>query len=251
MLLQVSRPAARRSPTGEPRLPPPCAPWRALHGPALSEQYEQNASAWMRAILHVWGSRRCPRRRRRQMQVRSPHPAGAADHRQPARMLRHCCWRSVLCTAILAALLAAALPRGAALQPTSRACGTLESTLLARGQGLVDDAPSLAALDADPSTGLIHLSSGSRHLVASNLTLSKPLWGEAGARLLVRRNATLAIQAQPEHPLVQLFDVAGAQPGWAQAGQGRLHSRAAMCLRCHPPHALLILSTSHPVSPRL
>lgn len=185
------------------------------------------------------------------MQVRSPHPAGAADHRQPARMLRHCCWRSVLCTAILAALLAAA-PRGsAALQPTSRACGTLESTLLARGQGLVDDAPSLAALDADPSTGLIHLSSGSRHLVASNLTLSKPLWGEAGARLLVRRNATLAIEAQPEHPLVQLFDVAGAQPGWAQAGQGRLHSRAAMCLRCHPPHALLILSTSHPVSPRL
>ncbi|KAI7839281.1 hypothetical protein COHA_006979 [Chlorella ohadii] len=123
-------------------------------------------------------------------------------------MLRHCCWRSVLCTAILAALLAAALPRGAALQPTSRACGTLESTLLARGQGLVDDAPSLAALDADPSTGLIHLSSGSRHLVASNLTLSKPLWGEAGARLLVRRNATLAIEAQPEHPLVQLFDVA-------------------------------------------
>ena len=144
-------------------------------------------------------------------------------------MLRHCCWRSVLCTAIFAALLAAALPRGAALQPT---CGALDSTLLARGQGLVDDAPSLAALDADPSTGLIHLSSGSRHLVATNLTLAKPLWGEAGARLLVRRNATLAIQAQPEHPLVQLFDVAGAQPSWAQAGQGRLRIHAATRLCC-------------------
>ncbi|PRW56862.1 Glucan 1,3-beta-glucosidase isoform A [Chlorella sorokiniana] len=112
--------------------------------------------------------------------------------------------RQAACAAALAVLLATALPRCAALP----ACGALDSAAsLSTGKGLVDDAPALAALDADSSTGLIYLRAGSRHLVASDLTLAKPLWGEAGASLLVLTNATLVIQAQPEHPLAQLFDV--------------------------------------------
>lgn len=74
-------------------------------------------------------------------------------------------WQATTCAAALAGPLAA-------LQP---ACGARDSALLATGAGLFDAAPALAALDADSSTGLIYLRAGSRHPVASSLTVSKPL----------------------------------------------------------------------------
>lgn len=151
-------------------------------------------------------------------------------------MLRLRRWRAVVNAALLAAALAATLPRSAALEP---GCGALDTAFLATGRGLADDAPALAAMDGDASTGLIYLRATSRHLIASNLTLGKPLVGEAGARLLVASNATLVVQAQPEHPLVHLFDVAGGRGRQAGGGEERACvgaalpacTRAAACVR--------------------
>ena len=140
---------------------------------------------------------------------------------------------------LLAALLASCHHLAAAVQT----CGSVDALTRAAGTGLADDAAALSALDSSPSTGLIYLPAGAAFLLASPLTLRKPLLGEAGAVLVVR--APLMLLSQPDHPPVPLFDVQGVARAAGRRGcthtsccQGCMHSRCPLRRRRRIPAPL-------------
>ncbi|EFN58054.1 hypothetical protein CHLNCDRAFT_142306 [Chlorella variabilis] len=107
-------------------------------------------------------------------------------------------------------LLLAAVVAAAQWAPSAAAqtCGNIDALGPGRasGKGVKNDAPALAAMDSNPSVGLIYLPRG-RYRISSSLSLRKPVLGEQGAVFQVEGGATLTLQSQPEYGLWRLFDV--------------------------------------------